>query len=311
MAGPTDRSVLVTGASGGIGRATVAALVAGGYSVWAATRTSAAAEEVTAQFGDRVKTVVFDVTDGAAVSRGTAQVVADGPLFGVVSNAGGAFPGPLEFVPIEQFCHQLDVNVTGQLRTIQALLPALRAGRRHWGSARIVIMGSLDARIAGPLFGPYAASKHALVGLSHALRSELSPAGIRVVLLEPGVIDTAIWDRGLGVLSRLQAELPGRGGPCRSIMDFAQLHVPAITRRGASPDRVARAVVRSLDRARPSPRRVVGIDANLTSLLLHLLPPRVIYRLTALPRLGSAKSEPDSSATRPESAVRAHSPSSR
>jgi NAD(P)-dependent dehydrogenase (short-subunit alcohol dehydrogenase family) len=292
MASPTPRSVLVTGASGGIGRATVIALRDQGYTVWAATRTVEAADALATEFGSSIKTVAFDVTDGAAVSRAATQVAADGPLFAVVNNAGGAFPGPLELVPIEQFQHQLDVNLTGQLRTIQALLPAIRAGRRHWGDARIVMMGSLDARVVGPLFGPYAASKHGLVGLSDALRSELHPAGISVVLLEPGVIDTAIWDRGLGVLSKLQDELPDRGGPYRSIMDFAQRRVPAVTRHGASPDRVARAVVRSLDSARPRPRRAVGVDANLTTVLLHLLPPRVIYRLTALPRLGSARSEP-------------------
>jgi hypothetical protein len=106
-----------------------------------------------------------------------------------------------------------------------------------------VIMGSLDARIVGPLFGPYAASKHALVGLSDALRCELRPAGIEVVLLEPGVIATPIWQRGTGVLQDLQPQLPAAGASYRSIMEFAQWYVSKLSRIGASRDRVARAVV--------------------------------------------------------------------
>jgi NAD(P)-dependent dehydrogenase (short-subunit alcohol dehydrogenase family) len=281
----------VTGASGGIGLATVSALVEGGFSVWAATRTEEAALRLHSRFARRVRTVAFDLTNDAEVQRAAARITAGGPLFGLVNNAGAALPGPLEYVSIEQFQRQLDINLTGQLRTSQALLPALRAGTAVWGTAWIIMMGSLDGRVVGPLFGPYAASKHALVGLSDALRSELHPARIRVSLLEPGVINTVIWRRGLAVLSEVQESLPGRGGPYRSIMDFAQRHIPSITSHGAPPDRVAQAVVHSLNHPRPSPRRVVGTDANLTAILLHLLPPRLIYRLTALPRVGSARQD--------------------
>jgi NAD(P)-dependent dehydrogenase (short-subunit alcohol dehydrogenase family) len=284
-----SRTVLVTGASSGIGRATVSALLQHGFSVWAATRTEEAATNLRSRFGGRIRPVAFDLTNLAEVQRAAARVTAAGPLFGLVNNAGVALPGPLEYVSIEQFQRQLDVNLTGQLRVTQALLPALRAGTGVYGTARILMMGSLDGRVVGPLFGPYAASKHALVGLSDALRSELHPAHIRVTLLEPGVIDTPIWRRGLAVLSEVQASLPGEGGPYRSIMNFAQRHVLSITSHGASPDRVAQAVVHSLTQPRPSPRRVVGTDAILTAVLLHIFPPRLVYRLTALPRVGSAR----------------------
>ena len=204
-----------------------------------------------------------------------------------MNNAGAGLPGPLEYVPIEQFQRQLDINVTGQLRVTQALLPEFRAGTGVWGNARIVMMGSLDGRIVGPLFGPYAASKHALVGVSDALRSELRPAGINVVLLESGVIASAIWRRAISVLDDLQPTLPDDGGPYRSIMTFARRHVTRLSRWGASPDRVAAAVLGSLTHLRLTPRRVV--DATIVAAALHLLPPSAIYRLTALPKIGSAR----------------------
>jgi NAD(P)-dependent dehydrogenase (short-subunit alcohol dehydrogenase family) len=283
------RSVVVTGASGGIGRATVAALLHQGFSVWAAVRQETGGHRLQEEFGDRVRMVAFDVTDDAAIGRAADQINAHGPLYGLVNNAGAALPGPLEYVPIEQFQRQLDVNVTGQLRVTQALLPALRAGVAQWGDARIVLMGSMDARIVGPLFGPYATSKHGLVGLADALRSELKPAGIDVVLLEPGAIATPIWQRGTSVLGELQPRLPDRGGPYRSVMEFAQRHVSTLSRRGASPDRVADAVVRSLTRARPRPRQAVGIDAALVSAALYVVPPRFVYRVTALPAVWSMR----------------------
>lgn len=285
----TPRSVLVTGASGGIGRATVSVLVESGFTVWAATRTEAAAAKIRRECGPAVHVVHFDVTRDSEIQVAARQVIAAGPLFGLVNIAGAAYPGPLEFLPIEQLKRQLDVNLTGQLRVTQAVLPALRAGAEVWGDARIIMMGSLDARIVGPLFGPYAASKHALVGLSDALRSELRPARIRVSLLEPGVIATPIWSRGATVLADLQPELPEHGGTYRSIMDFGRKHVGKLSVCGGSPQTVALAVVRALSRTSPPPRQVVGLDAKITTVALHLLPPKIIYRLTALPRIGSAR----------------------
>lgn len=283
------RSVLVTGASSGIGHACVATLIENDFSVWASARTEQQARSLRDEFGSGVRTVVFDLTDDEAVRDAAARVVAAGPLYGLINNAGAALPGPLECLPIEQFEEQIDINLTGQLRVTQALLPALRAGAATWGDARIVIMGSLDARIVGPLFGPYAASKHALVGLADALRAELRPASISVSLLEPGAMATPIWRRGTGVLADLQPTLPDQGGPYRGMMRFARKHVSKLSRIGGSPDRVAGAVLQALNRSSPSPRRVVGIDAAIVNVLLKFLPQRAIYRLAAVPSHLSAR----------------------
>ena len=132
------------------------------------------------------------MTDSHAIAEAAAEVIAACPLFGLVNNAGAALPGPLECLPIEQFERQIDINLTGQLRVTQALLPALRAGARTWGDARIVVMGSFDARLVGPLFGPYAASKHAVKGFTDTLRMELQrhKSPVSVTLIKPSGINT-------------------------------------------------------------------------------------------------------------------------
>jgi NAD(P)-dependent dehydrogenase (short-subunit alcohol dehydrogenase family) len=285
-----SRCVLVTGATGGIGAATVDALLRQGYNVWAVARDEPGRQRLRQRFGPSVRTLAFDVTDSREIGEAAEQVCSAGPLFGLVNIAGTALPGPVEYLPVEQFERQIDINLTGQLRVTQALLPALRSGAGVWGDARIVMMGSFDARLVGPLFGPYAASKHGLVGLADALRCELSPAGIKVVLLEPGAVATPIWRRGTGVLAELQPQLPDEGGPYRAVMEFAQRHVSTLSRRGGSPDKVARAVVEALEASRPRPRRVVGVDAAIAAALVQVLPPRVIYRVTALPAVWSAAS---------------------
>ena len=136
-------------------------------------------------------------------------------------------------------------------------------------------MGSFDARLVGPLFGPYAASKHGLVGLPTGSARRCNRARIKVVLLEPGGIATPIWQRGTAVLGELQPQLPDEGGPYRSMMEFAQRHGSTLSRRGGSPHKVSRAVVEALEAleaSRPRPRRVVGVDAAIATALVQVLP---------------------------------------
>src|SRR5690606_23499939 len=123
-----DRAVLVTGADGGIGRATVAGLIDHGCAVWAATRSESGSRALLDEYGSRIRPLVFDLTDDAATAAAAEQVTAAGPLYGVANIAGAALPGPLEQLPIDRFRRQLEINVTGQLKLTQALLPALRAG---------------------------------------------------------------------------------------------------------------------------------------------------------------------------------------
>jgi NAD(P)-dependent dehydrogenase (short-subunit alcohol dehydrogenase family) len=275
----SPRSVVVTGASTGIGRATVGELVAAGFTVWATVRREDDAASLTAEHGAAVRPLLVDLEDHDSVRAAGEQVCADGPLFALVNNAGAALPGPLELVPIEVFRRQLDINLVGQLLMTQVMLPALFASAEQTRDARIVMIGSIGGRIAGPILGPYAAAKHGLVGLTGSLRAELAPSGIRVVLVEPGSIATPIWDRG-----RAAGDLVAAADPQRAARYAEQIKgANEMSRRGSehglSPTVPARVILRALTAAHPKPRQTVGRDAAVIGLLVRVLPFPVVYRL--------------------------------
>ena len=172
------RSVVVTGASTGIGRATVSELVGRGFHVWATVRRDVDAAALVSEFGDTVTPLLVNLLDHESVRSAGARVVAAGPLHGLVNNAGVALPAPLEFLPIDVFRRQLEVNLVGQLLMTQVMLPALFAAP----DARITFVGSISGRLSGPVLGAYSASKHGLVGLAGSLRAELSPYDVKVCL---------------------------------------------------------------------------------------------------------------------------------
>jgi NAD(P)-dependent dehydrogenase (short-subunit alcohol dehydrogenase family) len=279
------RSVVVTGASTGIGRALVGTLVAAGFHVWATVRRQQDADALRAQHGDAVSPLLADLTDEASVRAAGQQVRAAGPLFGLVNNAGVALPGPLEHVPLDVLRRQLEVNLVGQLAVTQAMLPALRESRARGQDARIVMIGSVGGRIAGPLLGPYNAAKFGLVGLTGALRAELAPSGVRVILVEPGAIATPIWTRGAAEGEALAEALPEEGrARYRAQIDAAMANARRSAVRGLPAERAAAVIARSLTDRNPRPRRVVGRDAQVAAALVRLLPHRAVYRLVAARR---------------------------
>lgn len=199
MTNGSKRAVVVTGASTGIGAACVASLVQAGFFVFGSVRKAADAERLEARFGARFAPLFFDVTDAEAVSTGAQAVgswLQGATLAGLVNNAGVAVPGPLLHLPIPELRRQLEINLIGQLQVTQAFAPLLGARQplaRRPG--RIVMMSSVAGRFASPFLGAYNASKFALEGMSDALRRELRVYGIEVVLIEPGMIATPIWDK--------------------------------------------------------------------------------------------------------------------
>lgn len=282
MTPATRRTALVTGASTGIGRATVETLVGRGWRVWATVRGEDAAHSLTSHHGDRVRPLLLDVTDQASIAAAAARVRASGPLHGLVNNAGIASPGPLEHLPLDAFRHQLEVNVTGQLAVTQAMLPALRDARAAGEDARIVFVGSIGGRVAGAMLGAYHTTKFGIVGLSAALRAELAPSGIPVLLVEPGALATPIWDRGVGRGEDLWAELPPEARE-----RYADQYAKAVANarraavRGGPASKAARAVADALTEANPRPRRLVGRDAVVAATLARVLPQRVIDKIAA------------------------------
>jgi len=276
------RSVLVTGASTGIGHAVVTQAVAAGFGVWATVRRDEDAAVLTAAHGARVRPLVMDVTDGASIEAAAARVAASGPLFGLVNNAGVALPGPLEHLPLDLLRRQLEVNLVGQLAVTQALLPALRRGRETYGDARIVMMGSIGGRVAGPMLGPYHVSKFGLAGLSGALRAELAPSGIQVLLVEPGAIATPIWGRGIEAGSALRDRLPAEAEERYGRqLARAMRNARRAAEKGLPPEKAAAVVVQALTERHPAPRRLVGVDARFAAAMARLLPERALARVFA------------------------------
>jgi NAD(P)-dependent dehydrogenase (short-subunit alcohol dehydrogenase family) len=193
------KSVLVTGASSGIGWGTVRVLLRQGFGVFGSVRREEDARRLAGEFGSRFTPVIFDVTDDAAIAAAAGQVrqMLDGErLAGLVNNAGIAVPGPLMELRIEDFRRQLAVNLLGQLAVTQAFLPLLGTDLGLKGPAgRIIMMSSVAGRTGVAFLGPYAASKHALEGMSKSLRQELMMFGIDVIVVAPGSVATPIWDK--------------------------------------------------------------------------------------------------------------------
>jgi len=274
-------SYLVTGASTGIGRACVDRLVSGGAHVWATVRSANDEQTLQQAHGDKVSVLRVDITDDDSIAEAGAKVCAAGPLNGILDNAGIAVPAPLEYVPIAAFRRQIEVNLVGQLAITQAVLPALRAAREAGQPARIVMVGSIGGRIAGPMLGAYHVSKFALVGLADSLRAELAPSGIKVVLVEPGAVATPIWRRGADAANELIGSLPD-GALTRYQKQIAatRKNAEASAKRGIAPERAAAIIVKAMTAPNPRPRILIGPDAHIASIVARL-PFRLRYRLTA------------------------------
>ena len=249
MVAREQKTVLVSGASTGIGRSTVLRLAARGHRVYAGVRKEADAdsllEDASKLSGVGVlEPVQLDVTlpeDSSALSeRFDAEGV---QLDGLVNNAGIVIACPLEVLPIEDLKRQFEVNVFSHAQVTQAFLPGIRAKR-----GRIINMSSIAGRISNPFMGAYCASKHALEAYSDALRMELAPWGIRVVLVEPGPIKTPIWEKsGAAAKDILDSMDEAQWAPYREGIESME-RVAELSIRTAPPaSRVARCVSHALE----------------------------------------------------------------
>ena len=269
-------AVLVTGASTGIGRATALRLDALGFTVFAGVRKVGDGEALRAAASDRLKPLILDVIEHTTIAAAAATIAASQlPLVGLVNNAGIAAAAPLEFVPIDDFRHQLEVNVVGQLAVTQAMLAMLREA-----GGRIVNITSIGGLVAGPMLGPYHASKFALEAMTDTMRIELAPWGIRVAAIEPGQIATPIWstaavkaDQMLAAMPAAARELYGRG------IVGARKAAERAEKTGLPPKKVAEAIAHALTAKRPKTRYLVGSDARLVGRLVRHLPDRTRDRL--------------------------------
>jgi NAD(P)-dependent dehydrogenase (short-subunit alcohol dehydrogenase family) len=258
-------TVLVTGASRGIGLAVAKRMHAAGWEVLSGVRRIEDATVGTP--------VVVDVTDVGPLDLPAR-------LDAVVNNAGIVVGAPIEAIGIDDLRRQLEVNVVGQVAVTQAVLPRLRAS-----GGRIVFMSSVSGRVATPFTGAYAASKYALEATADALRMELRPWGIRVSLVEPGAIDTALWQEAEATLDETLAALqPEHRQLYGQRVEALRKTVRRTAKAAIGAEKVADAVHHALTAPKPKARYLVGTDARVQLAIARALPTRAfdaaISRLT-------------------------------
>jgi NAD(P)-dependent dehydrogenase (short-subunit alcohol dehydrogenase family) len=273
-------SALVTGASTGIGRATALRLDSAGWRVFAGVRKEADAEALRSAGSARLTPVTIDVTDPAQIAAAVEQIgaaVGDAGLDGLVNNAGVAIPSPLETMPIEDFRRQVEVNLTGQVAVTQALLPQIRAAK-----GRVVFISSIGGRIAFPFTGAYHAAKFGVEAVGDVFRQELRGWGISVSIVEPGSIDTPIWDRGTTAADEISERVGGSQEALygKAIERYRKL-MKKTGERGIPPEKVAAAVEHALSASRPRARYLVGLDAKIQARLKIVIPTPVWDRIVA------------------------------
>ena len=277
------KSVLVTGASSGIGLATALHLAGQGYRVFAGVRDVEESVGLDLAAHGTIRTVELDVTDEPSIAAAMETVrseVGDAGLAGVVNNAGEGFPGPLESLSLDDLRRQLEVNVVGQVAVTQHALPLVRQAR-----GRIVFVGSIGGKLAVEFAGAYNASKFAMEGIADSWRQELQPEGIKVSLIEPGVVKTAIWDKAVARLDA--ADRAGTAHPrYRERLHAFRASLVKANEDGMDPEQVARVIETALSSPRPSTRYPVGASAALAYRLKPWIPDSIYDRLAR--RVGGA-----------------------
>jgi NAD(P)-dependent dehydrogenase (short-subunit alcohol dehydrogenase family) len=272
------RSALVTGASTGIGRATALRLDRAGWRVFAGVRRDDDADSLRDVGTDRLEPLMLDIADAGQIAAAAERIdaEADGGLDGLVNNAGIGVPGPLETIPMEDFRRQVEVNMIGHVAVTKAMLPAIR---RACGS--IVFISSIGGRIAFPLNGSYHAAKFGIEAVGDVFRQELRPWGISVSIVEPGSIETPIWERSDREIDSLLERAPATEELYAKQVAAVRRASRKLGERGIAPDRVASTIEHALGARRPRARYLVGRDARLQALAKAVIPTRVWDRIIA------------------------------
>lgn len=258
----TGRSILITGASTGIGAACALDLDQLGFRVFAGVRKPSDGEALRRQASDRLTPVIIDVTNADTIAQATLMIeaaVGENGLFGLVNNAGILVPGPLECVSLDDIRRQYEVNVFGVVAVTQAMLPLVRAAQ-----GRIVNMGSISGKVAPPYLGVYSSSKFALESITDVLRMELSRWHIDVSIIEPDSVATPIWGKLLEATLKLGKHLPATVRTLyeQDLRSIAKASAK-MDKTGMSVDYVVRAVRHALTARRAKTRYPVGFRTHL------------------------------------------------
>jgi NAD(P)-dependent dehydrogenase (short-subunit alcohol dehydrogenase family) len=275
-----SKDVVVTGVSTGIGWGTTKVLVSKGFRVFGSVRKQADADRLQVEFGNGFVPLMMDITDADAVHQAAQKVgsmIGDRNLVGLVNNAGIVVSGPLLYLRPSEYRRQLDVNMVSPLVVTQAFAPLLGTDKKRQGPAgRIVNITSSGARVPIPLLGAYSASKAGLEGMSDVLRLELILFGIDLVMIEPGFVNTSMYDKG-------EKEDLSEFKPTEywnAVQNF-QKFIVAEGRKGFSPERLGEAVYLALSTAKPRARYAVIKQRFKNWTLPRLLPARIFDAVVA------------------------------
>lgn len=277
--GKTQKSVVITGVSSGIGLATARTLLAAGFRVYGSVRKEEDAKRLSAELGTGFFPLVFDVTDEKAVKTAAARVrsaLNGETLTALINNAGIAVAGPVVYLPVADFRKQLDVNLTGVVITTQAFAPLLGVDKGLKGKpGRVVNISSASGKRASPFLAPYAASKFGLEGLSEALRQEMMVYGIDVIVVAPGMVATPIWDKAKDIDIE-----PYATTAFASSIENVKFMAVKQGKAGLPAERIGQVVRRAVTSRFPKPRYDVS-RPSMGKVILSLLSQRTIDRLTA------------------------------
>jgi len=277
------QSVVITGASTGIGWATAKLLLDRGFRVFGSVRKQADADRLKGEFGANFTPLLFDVTNEAAVLAAAREVRAalDGKtLFGLVNNAGIAVAGPVLELAADEFRRQMDVNVIGPVIATQAFGPLLGSDPSLKGpKGRIVMISSVAGKSGNPLMSAYSASKHAIEGLSESLRREMMLFGIDVIIIAPGPVKTPIWSKAEEVDIS-----PYKNSPFFPALERIRKYMLHLGEIGLPPEKIAERIADVLTSAHPKVRYQITPDP-MRRLVTSMLPKRTVDKIIAK-RLG-------------------------
>ena len=274
------RSVVVTGASTGIGWASAKLLLEKGFRVFGSVRKQADAERLKGEFGANFTPLMFDITDEAAVLAGAREVRAalnGETLAGLVNNAGIAVAGPVLELSADQFRHQMEVNVIGPIISTQSFGPLLGTDPSLKGpKGRIVMISSVAGKNGNPLTPAYSASKHAIEGLSESLRRELMLFGIDVIIVAPGPVKTPIWSKGQDSFDMSKY----KNSPYLPALQKVTAYMQHLDSIGLPPERIAEVVYDALTLPKPKVRYQIAPDP-MRHLVTAVLPKRMVDNIIA------------------------------
>jgi NAD(P)-dependent dehydrogenase (short-subunit alcohol dehydrogenase family) len=258
----TSRTVLITGCSSGIGKATAARLARNGWTVYATARRPETLAELT-----DCKHLALDVTDEASMAAAVDTVLAEaGQLDALVNNAGYSLSGAVETLDVDDIRREFETNVFGLVRLSQLVLPAMRSQRR----GRIVNIGSMGGKLTFPGGGAYHASKYAVEAFSDALRFEVAGFGVRVVLIEPGLITTSFDEAALASMD-LKSDGPYAAFNQAVATATTEAYAGPMAKFGGPPEAVAKVIEKALTKDHPKPRYTVTMSAPASIAMRKLL----------------------------------------